>query len=212
MTRFVFARGLLALVATSLLVSCATQPPADQALTGARQAAFHARVETISEIPVWALDGKLAISDGEDGGSGRLQWRSAFETSRLDFRGALGRGAWQMEIMPGRAVLKLASGETWEAPDVTSLVVQHVGWRVPVDALAWWVRGLEAPGVVQQRILDDEGRMTLLKQHGWEVEYQRYGEFAGMAMPTRLEARNGERHVRLVLRGWTLEGVPEHGS
>lgn len=212
MNQTLLTRGWLAVFATAFVASCATTPPAEQVSADARQAAYQSRVDALTDTPVWALDGKLAISDGEDGGSGQLMWRSAWEISRMEFRGALGRGAWQMEIRPGRAVLELASGEKWEAPTVTSLVVQHVGWHVPVDALAWWVRGLEAPGVVEQKTLDDDGTISLLRQHGWEVEYKRYGEFQGLPMPTRLEARSGERHVRLVLREWTLERARGNGS
>lgn len=152
----------------------------------------------------WALDGKLAVSNDDDGGSGNLQWRNEPGLSELDFRGALGRGAWQLEIRPDQAILNLANGETWQAPDVSILVRDHVGWEVPVNSLAWWVRGLAAPGPVDERQLDPDGRITLLSQEGWDVEYKKYKEFSGMVMPTRLDARNGDQRVKFIMREWSL--------
>jgi outer membrane lipoprotein LolB len=195
------------------LFSCASVPSSEGRLSPSeRQKLYEARAAAIALHERWTLDGKLAISDGDDGGSGNLEWRTRPGLSELDFRGALGRGAWQLDIQPGRSVLNLADGGSWEATEVSILVRQHVGWDVPVDALSWWVRGLTAPGRFSKRSLDDDGRLTLLSQQGWKVEYQRYREFSGVALPTKLEARKGKRQVKLVMRNWTLAESPENDS
>lgn len=194
---------LLASLAVALVAGCASVPDYEDDPSRAEKIArYEARAEALQAHERWALDGRLAVSDGEDGGSGKLEWRHRPGLSELDFRGALGRGAWQLDIQPGYAVLNLASGETWEARNVATLVRKHVGWDVPVDALGWWVRGLAAPGRIARRDLDEAGRMTRLSQQGWEVEYKRYEEFSGLALPTRLEARKGERHVKFAMRDW----------
>lgn len=206
------ARGLAGVLAV-LLGACATVPaPDDEPSRAEKVARYEARAAALAAREHWVLDGRLAVSDDEDGGSGKLEWRHRPGLSELDFRGALGRGAWQLDIEPGHAVLRLANGETWEAPDVSILVRDHVGWDVPVDALGWWVRGLAAPGRLADRDLDADGRMTRLSQHGWEVEYQRYRDFSGMALPVRLEARNGERQVKFVMRDWRFSEDEENGS
>lgn len=197
-------RPLLVFAALAI-AGCATVPGPSGGISDSEKARLYdSRAEAIGQIDVWSLDGKLAVSNGEDGGSGRLQWNSAPGLSELDFRGALGRGAWRLDIRPGMAQLDLASGESWQAAHVSTLVRDHVGWDVPVDALAWWVRGLAAPGSVDGRQIDSDGRMTLLSQHGWEVEYKKYKVFSGTDMPIRLDARNGEHHVKFIMREWAL--------
>jgi len=203
----------LAGLAVAMLAACASVPPQEDDPTRTeKQARYEDRAAALQLRERWSLDGKLAVSDGEDGGSGRLEWRQQPGLSELDFRGTLGRGAWQLDIQPGYAVLNLANGESWQARDVSTLVREHVGWDVPVDALGWWVRGLAAPGQVTRRDLDEAGRMTRLTQHGWDVEYERYQEFSGLALPTRVVARSGERQVKFVMRDWSFPESLENDS
>lgn len=214
MTELAHARRALAGLSISLLLAaCASvQKDEDDPGMAEKLRLYEARAETLTAQVRWSLDGKLAVSDGEDGGSGRVEWLHRPGMSEINFSGALGRGAWQLDIAPGHAVLQLANGEIWEAVEVGALVRQHVGWTVPVDALGWWVRGLAAPGKVERRAFDADGRMTLLAQRGWEVEYRRYDEFSGIALPTRLEARSGDRRVKFVMRDWNLADSAPDGS
>ncbi|HKJ16793.1 MAG TPA: lipoprotein insertase outer membrane protein LolB [Xanthomonadales bacterium] len=173
---------------------------------------YEARVSILTDVEQWSMGGKLAISDGQDGGSGNLEWRRQSELSELDFRGAFGRGAWQLDIRPGQSVLNFASGESWEAAEVTTLVRNHVGWEIPVDALEWWIRGIAAPDGKAVFALDESGKLGRLEQYDWTVIYQRYRDFSGIEMPTRIEATNGERKVKFVVRQWKFPERAVHES
>ncbi len=206
-------RHLVAGLLATLLASCAAVPPSkDKPPLSVRTELYQSRVAVLSAFEHWSMDGRLAVSDSEDGGSGKLEWRKNPTLSELEFRGALGRGAWQLDIRPGRAVLSLANGETWEAPEVSSLVRAHIGWEIPVGALEWWIRGLVDPVGGARPELDEAGRINRLSQHGWTVEYQRYKKFFGMDLPTKIEARNGERQVKLVMRSWSFPVAEQHDS
>lgn len=191
------------LVASALLLTaCASPgPPRDMP---AAEAAYAERSATLLTWPGWGLTGRLGIDDGQDGGSGRLDWRTVKDSATLQFRGALGQGAWQLEIDPARALLELSDGRTRQAPDVDTLVRQEIGWEVPVSALAWWVRGMawpgnKAPDVLQ---LNDDGTPAVLEQLGWRVSYDRYVDYAGERLPSRLQARQGDRQVKLAVSRW----------
>ena len=127
----------------------------------------------------------------------------------MDFHGALGRGAWRLEADDQGAELAFADGTTYRAPSVNALVREQLGWSVPVERLNWWVRGLAAPGEVQRRSLDPEGRLSALRQDGWDIEYDRYGDVGDVAMPFRMTARQQERTVKIAVRKWRLLGGDE---
>lgn len=166
--------------------------------------AFQARSGQLGEIDSWGLAGKISLDDGDQGGSGKLQWDVEPGLSEIDFHGALGRGAWHLRVGPGLARLQLADGTVQTAPAVSELIRDQIGWPVPLDALQWWVRGLAAPGPVENRLLDAQGLLVSLRQFGWNVEYDRYGLFAGVQMPVRLDAKRDNYRVKLAISRWRM--------
>lgn len=194
---------LLMLAALLSVTGCVTTPPA----TGPGDERYLERASALAEIQRWGLRGRLAVSDGEDGGSGTLIWQQAPESTRMDFHGALGRGAWRLSVDPGEAELVLADGRNYRADSVDTLVRRELGWRIPVSDLSWWVRGLEAPGPVEGRRLDAEGNLVELSQRGWIIEYGRYRDMDGVSLPSKMTARRAERSVKLAVREWSLGAV-----
>ena len=169
--------------------------------------AYQARVDKLGANQNWSLRGRLAISDGKEGGSGNLTWSKVGQKTLMSFRGALGKSAWQLQSDATGARLELANGTVSFAPTVRELVVERVGWKVPVDALEWWIKGLAQPGNWAARTLDQEGRLTELQQSGWDVKFADYTGQNDASLPKKLTARRGPYVVKMVVREWTL--VPE---
>lgn len=170
----------------------------------ARSALYQSRYDEISSRVIWELDGRLAVNDGQDGGSGNFKWAQDKDSTLMDFHGALGRGAWRLEADAFGAILELADGEVYQAGNVTALVRRQLGWQIPVDALEWWVRGLEAPGGTPDLELDEQGLLLGLKQFGWDIEYDRYSDSEVVVMPYKMTARCDNQTVKLVVRRWFL--------
>jgi outer membrane lipoprotein LolB len=194
------AGGLLLIL---LVSACSTTQitPSDQ---DARNSLYQARFNEVSSRVNWELDGRLAVNDGSDGGSGNFNWVRQNESSHMNFHGALGRGAWRLDAEPGSATLELADGEIYRAGNVTELVRDRLRWQIPVDALEWWVRGLEAPGGTPNRQLDEQGLLVKLNQFGWNIEYDRYLDSDVVVMPHKMTARREKQTVKLAVRRWFL--------
>jgi outer membrane lipoprotein LolB len=166
------------------------------------------REQYLESIGNWGFSGRLALSDGKDGGSGRLDWAQEQAALQLEFSAALGRGAWQLDAGPGRAVLRTGKGETWHATDVGELVSRHVGWQVPMQALPYWIRGLAAPGSEAEMLTDELDLPQRLQQLGWQISYDRWGDDQRPAMPVRITAEKGDYSFKLAVRKWRLPESP----
>jgi len=185
--------------------ACSTVPP--QAVDPSQSAELHdINAGRIKSRTDWSLKGKLAIRNDKDGGSGKFQWSESLESSRMDFHGAMGRGAWRMLADDQGARLELADGETHQAGTIDQLVRSQIGWTIPIDSLAWWVRGLAAPGDAENRLLDEKGNLVHLNQNGWVIEYGKYGRVGDISLPVRLTAQQANWKVKLVVRQWELSG------
>ena len=188
-----------------LLISACSSLPKPVTDDGASSALYETRRQILSTLEGWSLQGRLAVSDENDGGSGTLRWRQSSGGNRLDFHGALGRGAWTLESDDEGARLQMADGRSYVDRSLKSLVRRQLGWNVPVDGLSWWVRGLEAPGGIEQKSMGEAGELVELKQSGWVIEFDRYREQDGVLLPLKMVARQNGKTVKLAVREWSLE-------
>lgn len=195
---------LLPLLLVALLPACSSMQPAASVSDAARVRLYDDRFDQLAVLSSWSIEGRLAVSNDKDGGSGNFKWKKGSATNRMDFHGALGRGAWKLHSDELGAELELADGELHRADSVDQLVRFQVGWEIPVDQLSWWVLGLAAPGAFDQRAIDEQGNLSELLQDGWVIEYGKYREFDGFSLPVRLTARQDDWKVKLAIRDWKL--------
>jgi outer membrane lipoprotein LolB len=192
-----------------VLNACSSLPSKDAGAGNVE--AYQLRADKLIAVDEWGLIGKISLDDGDRGGGGRLQWNVKAGHSNLDFHAAMGRGAWQLQIGPEGAVLKEANGAEQHALRVNDLIQDRMGWPVPVDALQWWVRGLAAPGAIENQQFDAQGLLVSLHQFGWNVDFKRYHSDSGMALPKRLDAVRDNYRVKLAVSRWRI-GVVHAGN
>lgn len=168
-------------------------------------ATYQDRADRLVAMVEWGLKGKISLDDGDQGGSGKLQWDVVPGQSELGFHGAMGRGAWHLKMGPGGAHLKMADGTEQTAVDVNELIREHVGWSVPLGALQWWARGLAAPGMIDHEQFGPEGLLVSLSQFGWKVDFNRYDSVGDIELPVRLKATRNNYRVKLAISSWRID-------
>lgn len=165
---------------------------------------YQVKSDQLVQSGAWSLEGRLAVSDESDGGSGKFRWATDRNGVQMDFHGALGRGAWKLRADMRSAELTLADGTVYREDTIEQLVRQQLGWEIPIENLSWWVRGLLTPGHYRERDIDGSGDITRLVQNDWAVEFDKYREFDGVRLPVRLVAHRENWKVKLVIRDWEL--------
>ncbi len=161
------------------------------------------REKRLAAIEQWTAVGKLGVQSAQDSWSAGLSWRQDGDSYRLRLSGPLGQGLMELRGSPGLVEMHTSDDGVYRAPTAEELMQTHVGWRVPLSGLRYWILGRPDP---QARIVDLEldpgGRLAELRQLGWHIRYERYGEFDGIALPTKLTLENSRLRAKLVLRSW----------
>lgn len=194
----------LALALAALLAACtpaARRPSLPDAAAAAVQSA---RAAALAQRPNWQLVGRIAISDGRDGGSGRLQWEQEGQRFEVTLNAPVTRRSWRLRGDPDWARLEGLDGGPFEGPEAGSLLLERLGWEVPLPELGDWVRGLAGDGGRMQ--YGESGLPLLLEQGGWRIEYRDWLQVGELAMPRRVFARRAERTVRLTVDTWSFPG------
>lgn len=184
----------------ALLVACAA--PTRRSPDAVALDAQARREAALADQSEWRLSGRIAVSDGKDGGSGRIEWRQRGEDFVIDLRAPVSRQAWRLSGSAAGARLDGLEGGPREDADAQALLQREVGWSLPLDDLVAWARGARGKGAAQVEF-DPEGRPARIEQHGWVVEYRAWGG-GDPVLPRKVFAASGERRVRLIVERWDV--------
>lgn len=196
-----------------LLAACAVQPVRTPApVTGDPGQHQAWRESMLATRTQWSLQGRVAVSNGRDGGSGRIDWRQHGARYEVALSAPVTRQSWRLSGEPGAARLEGIEGGPRSGSDATALLLEATRWEIPVEALASWVRGARASvarhGAANPRYGPD-GRLARLVQAGWTIDYADWRPVAPAAtaaplleLPHRLNATRGQATVRLIVDEW----------
>ena len=193
------------LVLACVLAACAA--PARRNTDSAALSVQLQREAALEEQTSWSLSGRIAVSDGRDGGSGRIDWHQDGERFVIDIRAPVSRQTWRLTGSPEGARLEGLDGGPRTGPDAQSLLLREVGWQLPIADLVAWARGARGKGAAQIEF-DPAGRPAMIEQRGWVVDYRAWGE-GEPNLPRKVFAANGDRRVRLIVERWNVgAGTP----
>lgn len=202
-------RALTLLSCLALLAGCVSTPTRPVAPAASAGVLDSQRGQVVE----WALVGRIAVSNGREGGSGRIDWQQKSGSYVISLSAPVTRQSWHLSGDAVSARLDGIKGGPREGADVESLLREATGWQIPVGALSNWIRGIAAAGHEYGPVKVSYGADNLplrLEQAGWSVEYTDWVPVPnGPALPTRLVATQGQAKVKLVMDAWTLPTVSE---
>jgi outer membrane lipoprotein LolB len=169
-----------------------------------------------SALAEWSLSGRIAVSTGERGGSGRIDWQQEAGEYTISLSAPVTRQSWQLSGNDRGARLEGIAGGPREDADVEQLLLSATGWNIPVRALQDWVRGIPAPAAEfgPEKHVYSGSLPASLEQAGWTIDYQEWLP-AGTdrpQLPRRIVARSGNASVKLVIDEWSLGSRQERSD
>lgn len=181
-----------------LLAACAPvsrRPPAvgDEAVQSRREA-------ELARQPAWAFTGRLAVNQGNSGGNARIEWRQDGRDFDIQLSAPITKQSWRLRRVGDRITLEGLDGGLREGVDAEALLLDATGWRIPVSAMAAWVRGSRAPGP-SDLSFDAFGLPSTIRQEGWAVDYRAWSDRTP-ALPMKVFVRKADASVKLVVEHW----------
>lgn len=163
----------------------------------------------------WSFRGKMAVSDGQEGGQLSLTWVSREGVNDIQVRSGLAGPRWQIAFGEGFARFSGTDVVAQAGQDAEDLLFEATGWPLPMDRLRHWVRGLAAPSDQQVR-RDQEGALLSLEAQGWVVEFSGHrlvpvGMGQWVMLPAGLELNRPPYRIRLVTERWDWLNVDSNG-
>ncbi len=195
----------LAIAACLGLAACASTRTVTR---GEATEAADARSARLAEMPRWSLQGRIAVSDGRDGGSGRIEWAQDRASFDIAVRAPVAGGSWRLSGDAGLAQLDGVGEHRLLGDRASTLLERELGWHLPLDEVRAWIRGLPLDPA-QARVEADAGGLPRnISEAGWQVEYRAWMDAGdGLQMPRRLVARKPPYEVRIAVDRWNLHAT-----
>jgi outer membrane lipoprotein LolB len=149
------------------------------------------------------IAGRLSARHGADAFAGNFRWRHAGERDELALVSPTGQTVALLSGDQRGVQLQGSDGRIETASDWAALTEHGLGWRLPVDGLAFWIQGAPRTGAPFSVEATEGGRPAVLRQDGWTIVYQAYAPGAGaIPRPTRLTLSYPEVELRLAVDSW----------
>ncbi|MBA3696843.1 MAG: outer membrane lipoprotein LolB [Methylotenera sp.] len=186
------------IILITLLQACATTPmnPANTTPTQPSQAQHLQQIATIQQF---SLKGRMGVQTDAKGFSGRLDWQHQLSYDNIALYSPLGNQVASIQKTASLVTLQDASGNSVSAADAESLTEMTLGWKLPLTGLADWSLGRPTASPIQASTSDNLGRLTTLKQDGWDIEYSDYVDVEGKQLPNKIYMRSPKVNIKLII-------------
>ena len=173
-----------------VLAACASVPVAPPAGT-----------LSTSDQP-FAIDGRLSARRGSYAVTVSFAWTHTSPRDALVVTTPLGQAVAEItsDASVPLAEMRMADGRHVEASDWSRLTERVIGFPLPVEGLAWWVRGTARAEAPHSAEFDASGRLDVLRQDGCEIVYG-YADDS-MRRPSRLRLVCNDLELRIVIDRW----------
>ena len=189
----------LLIVSLLLLGGCTTLPSSHTP----QSSDWQQREAQLKQFSDWQLEGRIAIHTQDDSWSGSLQWQQLNQLYDIRFSGPFGQGAMSLTGDAKRVVLSTSEGDIIGRNGPEQLMLDQLGWRVPISHLQFWVVGRPHPTDVSEKVeFDEYGRIKRLQQSDWRVDYRRYRHYQNLELPGKIFIENHRLSVKLVIDNW----------
>ena len=150
-------------------------------------------------VASYAVTGKAVVRSPQ--GSQRLsfRWQQSRGEYRISVWGALGVGRVQLSGTQQAVSVSRGGGDAISGP-AAQMMEQYLGWSVPLEAMGSWLLGEPATTLEQDLVAtDDRGRVTGLRQGGWDIEFSQHEWVNDQWRPKRMDITGAKVSMRVVL-------------
>ena len=177
----------------ALLAACATLSPPTPT---------EAPIAAVVEAP-FSIGGRISARRGDAALAGAFIWTHDAAHDAIELSSPLGQTLAKLEGDTHNVTVHLSDGRVESGPTWSALTEKAFGVTIPVDGLASWIRALPRPNARYSVERDAQGRVSLLRQDGWEVIYAYADDTARRPFRVTLRYPGAESiEVRVVVDRW----------
>jgi outer membrane lipoprotein LolB len=185
------------------VTGCATisPPPAQPPVTVTLN---QKHLATLANIHAFTLKGKMGVVTNPNGFTGGISWQHQISSDNIDIFSPVGGKVANIAKTPSGVILTSQDGHTISAKDAETLTETTLGFRLPLSGLNDWALGRPSTSKIEASSWDDTGRLTNLKQDGWDISFENYAENNGVFVPNKIVLKSVKVNLKFLIENWQL--------
>ena len=185
-----------------LLSGCETAPP--KQVVSTEPADWKFRQARLADFNSWSIKGKLAVNQPDRNDILVInQWRQHQGSFNIHISSFLGLGATQITGTQEFLSIHQPDEPVLHSTQPEQLLQETLGWALPLNSLAYWIKGLPAPGKPADINFDQEGNPHRIRQTQWQVILDRYKPVGDLMLPGKITLTQKQIKVKVVITQWT---------
>jgi len=202
-----FYRALVFLWVLLLLGACSSLP--DTPVTEESYNAWARYQAQLAEFDSWEIHARSVIFVNEEVYQAGINWQREQDRFVLVLEAPLGQGVFRVESYPANGssalvMLTLPDGQKYFNESAEALLLEVLGWSIPVSNLEWWIKGLPMASADYSFDLRGDGRLKSLLQNDWKVNYLEYFDRQSpeQGLPRKMYLKHRDLALKIVIERW----------
>nr|WP_191092421.1 lipoprotein insertase outer membrane protein LolB [Francisella sp. XLW-1] len=198
-------RLVLTLIFVSLLVSCTSVQSSIAPINDNMKFDQKLTSEELLQLNKWQAKGVIGIIYNNQAESANYIYTQDGDKFSISLYGPLGIGSVEIKGDTDEVSLENSKGQKIVAKDAKTLMLEQLGWYVPVDGLKYWIKAVAIPNIKYNTQLNSQGLPHKLSQNGWNISYQNY-ELVDSKYPLPAKIRMSRENItlKIVIKSWQI--------
>jgi len=155
-------------------------------------------------MDAWELRGRVNVRYDNESDTPSIRWQQQGDDYSILLWGTFNAGRTLITGQPGLVTLESGS-ETLTASSPEELILQQLGYELPVSQLNYWIKGIPAPGSQPQLSFNELNQLTTIVQEDWTVQLSDMRQYGPLSLPREVVLTRPLNDIRLrfIRLSWT---------
>tara|TARA_B100000686_G_scaffold132221_1_gene139165 strand:- start:776 stop:1414 length:639 start_codon:yes stop_codon:yes gene_type:complete len=160
----------------------------------------------LAALDTWQLRGRINVRYNDENHTPRILWLQLADEYNIRLWGTFNTRNTRIIGQPGFVTMQ-QNDELFRAKSPEALILQQLGYELPVSYLEYWIRGLPAPQSNADMKFNQLNQLSLITQDDWNITYHDPRQYGEVTLPREVEITRQKNDIRLFFFGlnWTLD-------
>lgn len=159
----------------------------------------------LQHLHKWTIKGVIGIRYNGKADSANYIYSQDGDDFSIKLYGPLSIGSVEIKSNTNKVIFIDSKGNKTQANNVKNLMVQQLGWYVPVEGLKYWIKGVAIATQQANKQVDSHNLTQTLVEQGWKISYNGYKIFANKyPLPTKIKMVRDDLYLKIIIKSWAI--------